>query len=108
MIKRKVKKRLGFYGISEIKNHAWFRDINWNELLMKKLKSPYIPKDGDNFDKKFCEYTNEFYKDNNIKEKYNNIVKQKDYLNLFKNYTYIRKEEKDKVIKDLYYLNLYK
>ena len=62
MIKRKVRKRLGFYGINEIKNHAWFRDINWNELLMKKLKSPYIPKDGDNFDKKFCEYTNEFYK----------------------------------------------
>ena len=107
MIKRKVRKRLGFYGINEIKNHAWFRDINWNELLMKKLKSPYIPKDGDNFDKKFCEFTNEFYKDNNIKEKYNNIVKQKDYLNLFKNYTYIRKEEKDKVIKDLYYSNDY-
>ena len=105
MIKRKVRKRLGFYGINEIKNHAWFKDINWNELLLKKLKSPYIPKDGDNFDKKFCEYTNEFYKDINIKEKYNNMIKHKDLLNLFKNYTYLRKEEKDKVIKDLYYIN---
>ena len=105
MIKRKVRKRLGFYGINEIKNHAWFKDINWNELLLKKLKSPYIPKDGDNFDKKFCEYTNEFYKDINIKEKYNNMIKHKDLLNLFKNYTYLRKEEKDNVIKDLYYIN---
>ena len=105
MIKRKVRKRLGFYGINEIKNHAWFKDINWNELLLKKLKSPYIPKDGDNFDKKFCEYTNEFYKDINIKEKYNNMIKHKDLLNLFKNYTYLRKEEKDNDIKDLYDIN---
>ena len=107
MIKRKVRKRLGFYGINEIKNHAWFRDINWNELLMKKLKSPYIPKDGDNFDKKFCEFTNDSYKENNIKEKYNNLLKKKDYLNLFKNYTYLRPEEKEKVVIDLYYNNGY-
>ena len=30
MIKRKVKKRLGYYGIGEIKNHPWFKNINWN------------------------------------------------------------------------------
>ena len=103
MIKRKVRKRLGFYGINEIKNHAWFRDINWDYLLMKKIKSPYLPKDGDNFDKKFCEVTNEFYKDINIKEKYNNLIKQKDYFNLFKNYTFIRQEEKERVLNDYYY-----
>ena len=103
MIKRKVRKRLGFYGINEIKNHAWFKDINWDKLLMKKIISPYIPKDGDNFDKKFCEFTNEFYKDIKIKEKYNNIIRQKDYSNIFKNYTYLRQEEKDKVVQDLYY-----
>ena len=103
MMKRKVKKRLGFYGVNEIKTHAWFREVNWDLLSKKKIKSPYIPKQGDNFDKKFCEFTNEFYKEINMKEKYNNIIKQKDYVNLFKNYTYIRPEEKDKVLNDYYY-----
>ena len=105
MIKRKVRKRLGFYGINEIKNHAWFRGINWNLLLMKKIKSPYIPREGDNFDKKFCEFTNEFYMEINMKDKYNNIIKQKDYLNLFQNYTYLRPEEKDKVMNEFYFKN---
>lgn len=38
-------KRLG--GINdaiEVKQHKWFHDINWNLLLMKKLKPPYIPR----------------------------------------------------------------
>ena len=107
MIKRKVRKRLGFFGINEIKNHVWFKDVNWDELLIKKIESPYIPSEGDNFDKKFCEFTNESYKENNIKEKYNNLLKKKDYLNLFKNYTYLRPEEKEKVVIDLYYNNGY-
>ena len=105
MIKRKVKKRLGYYGIGEIKNHPWFKNINWNELLKKKVISPYIPNDGDNFDKKFCEMTNEFYKDINIKEKYNNIIGQKNYLNLFKNYTFLRTEEKNKIVNEYYFDN---
>ena len=107
MIKRKVRKRLGFFGINEIKNHSWLKDVNWDELLIKKIESPYIPSEGDNFDKKFCEFTNEFYEENNMKEKYNNLLKQKDHLNLFKNYTYIRQEEKEKIFGEMHYKNKY-
>ena len=102
MMKRKFRKRLGYYGINEIKNHPWFRDVKWDELLIKKIKSPYVPKNGDNFDKKFCEATHEFNKDNNIKEKYNNIIHQKDYINLFQNYTFLREEEKEKIFNDYF------
>ena len=106
MIKRKVRKRLGYYGIDEIKNHPWFKDVSWTELYLKKIKSPYIPKNGDNFDKKFCEATNDFNnKDINIKKKYNNIIKQKDYFNLFQNYTFLRQEEKEKIFSDFYFEN---
>ena len=106
MIKRKVRKRLGYYGIDEIKNHPWFKDVSWTELYLKKIKSPYIPKNGDNFDKKFCEATNDFNnKDINIKEKYNNIIKQKDYFNLFQNYTFLRQEEKEKIFSDFNFEN---
>ena len=102
MIKRKVRKRLGFYGINEIKNHAWFKGLNWDKLLMKKIKTPYIPKEGDNFDKKFCEGTDNFFEEINVREKYNNFLKQNDYMNIFINYTFLREEEKAKVLNDFY------
>ena len=105
MMKRKFRKRLGYYGINEIKNHPWLRDVNWDNLLMKKIKSPYIPKNGDNFDKKFCQATNEFNKDSSNKEKFKNIIKQKDYLNLFQNYTFLREEEKQKIFVDYFEIN---
>ena len=101
MIQRKVIKRLGYKGINEIKNHIWFKDIDWTKLLLKKVKSPFIPKEGDNFDKKFCEASDNFNDiDGDTKDKFNILMKRKEFRNLFWNYTYIREEEKQKVIKD--------
>ena len=40
----------------------WFKGYNWDELLNKKVKSPFIPPKEDNFDAK---YTNADWKDNN-------------------------------------------
>ena len=103
MMQRKVAKRLGYNGIREIKNHLWFQDIDWDELLMKKIKSPFVPKEGDNFDKKFCEASDNFGDiDSNIKNKYNDFMATKEFKNLFWNYTYIREEEKDKVMEKYY------
>ena len=42
MIKRKVRKRLGYYGIDEIKNHPFFRNLDWDNL--RNTKPPFIPK----------------------------------------------------------------
>lgn len=29
--------------VSEIKNHPWLRDVNWNEVLEKNIQPPFIP-----------------------------------------------------------------
>ena len=103
MIQRKVFKRLGYNGINEIKNHFWFKDIDWNELMKKNAKSPFIPKDGDNFDKKFCEASDNFFDiDENAIDKYKLLIKRKELNNLFWNYTYIREEEKQQVLQNYY------
>ena len=31
-------------GINDIKNHRFFKTMDWNALLIKALKAPYIPK----------------------------------------------------------------
>lgn len=33
--------RLGVNGVSEIKLHSWFSDINWNEI--KNTTAPFVP-----------------------------------------------------------------
>ncbi len=45
-------------GAEEVINHKWFKNLNWNGILNKKIKAPYIPKikdelDVSNFDKVF-------------------------------------------------------
>ena len=52
LLQRKPQTRLGLNGPSEVKNHIWLRDYDWQALLEKKLIAPYQPeKNTDNFDK---------------------------------------------------------
>ena len=30
-------------GADDIKNHSWFSSINWESLLKKRIKAPFIP-----------------------------------------------------------------
>ena len=51
----------GIEGADEIKRHAWFRDIDWDRLIERKVTPPFVPKiktarDTSNFDE---EFTNE-------------------------------------------------
>ena len=81
LLQRRPVKRLGYSGIKELKNHSWMKDINWDLLKNKKIKSPFIPKEGkEYYDKKYC------LKDNNDNNK---LINLKGYQNVFKNYTYI-------------------
>ena len=81
LLQRRPIKRLGYSGIREIKNHVWMKDINWELLKNKKLRSPYIPKEGkEYYDKKYC------LKDNNDNNK---LINVKGYQHVFKNYAYI-------------------
>jgi hypothetical protein len=53
LLQRKPANRLGFGGIDELKNHIWLKDFEWDNLIQKKMLSPYIPASGcDNFDAK--------------------------------------------------------
>ena len=43
MLERDPKKRLGAGGIEEIKDHPFFKGINWKKLYNKEVKPPFIP-----------------------------------------------------------------
>ena len=92
LLYRKPHKRLGCNNINEIKEHSWFKNINWDELLNKKMKSPFIPKDGDNFDKRYCESVEQI--DTQTKERYQYYKSKSKFKSLFINYTFIRDEDK--------------
>ena len=36
-------KRFGSAGCNEIKNHPWFKSIDWKAMVEKDIKSPYEP-----------------------------------------------------------------
>jgi len=39
-------------GPSEVKNHVWLKDFDWQALLEKKIPAPYQPEQNtENFDK---------------------------------------------------------
>jgi len=45
LLKRNPEERLGSgpAGIDDIKKHIWFMDIEWDDLLAKKVEPPYKP-----------------------------------------------------------------
>ena len=93
MIYRKPYKRLGYEGINEIKECDWFKNFNWNELLNKNIQSPYIPKYGDNFDKKYCGSKENL--DKETIDRYQIYRNKEEFKNIFLNYTFIREENEE-------------
>ena len=51
-LQRKPGNRLGLNGPSEVKQHIWLRDFDWQALLDKTIDAPFKPAVADNFDKK--------------------------------------------------------
>ena len=43
LFQKSPEKRLGFLGAASIKEHQWFKNLNWELLLQKKLNPPFIP-----------------------------------------------------------------
>ena len=91
LLYRKPNKRLGYNGIFEIKNHPWFNDFKWDDLYKKIMISPFIPKNEDNFDKKYCGVDEII--DTKTKEKYSYYLNSDKYKFAFNNYTFIKEEE---------------
>ena len=81
LLQRKPANRLGLRGPTEVKEHPWFKAFPWKELYLGKIDAPFIPKDGDNFNFKHCNETDE----NGIEtqERYYNILNSNRYFRVF-------------------------
>ena len=93
LIQRKPKNRLGRESISELIYHPWLNGFNWEELKEKKMKAFYVPKEGDNFDKKYCLQSNKMGTE--TIERYKEITLEPNYGKIF------RKFDCDKVPEEL-------
>lgn len=86
LLQRKNTKRLGYNGIQEIKEHAWLKGVDWDGILHKKITAPYIPKNGDNYNKKYCQMEDKLNQSTIMRyQKYRN---EKNYREAFNNYTW--------------------
>ena len=54
LLQRKPANRLGLRGPTEVKEHPWFKDYDWKNLYLGRLRAPFLPKKGDNFDFHYC------------------------------------------------------
>ena len=86
LLQRKVSRRIGYGGIEDIKNHPWFRGFKWKELYEKKMKSPFVPRHGDNFDRGYCESEEKI--GNETYERYRLYKKKENFDRCFAKYTF--------------------
>ena len=85
LLKRKIKNRLGHIGISEIKNHPFLNDVNWEEIEKMNLQSPFIFYGEDNFDKSYANKKDEEYDELKIEEYVKLINDSNVYCNFYYN-----------------------
>ncbi len=90
MIVRKPSKRLGYNGIFEVMGHKWFDGIKWDDIEMRKMIAPFIPKNGDNFDRRYCEKVDKI--DTATNERYLFYKGKEKYKEIFINYTFVRED----------------
>ena len=83
MLQRKPVNRLGYNGITEIKDHPWLKYYPWRDLYEKNLEAPFVPKNNDNFDKKYCEGPDKI--GNDTLERYQNYYKNESLNEIFIN-----------------------
>ena len=96
---RKPRKRLGYNGTKEVKNHPWFKHFNWKELYMGKLTSPFIPKNEDNYDRKYCMSVDVVRM--KTKERYEKIVNSEEFKTIFLDYYYFNRNLKENLGDDI-------
>jgi hypothetical protein len=84
---RKPSNRLGANGISELKNHPWFKDFNWHELQEGRMEAPYVPSQTvDNFDQNHV--NNQEWKDLEQVKEYELLLQHQSTQKLFQGYFY--------------------
>eukprot|EP00340_Litonotus_pictus_P001372 CAMPEP_0170525474 /NCGR_PEP_ID=MMETSP0209-20121228/10949_1 /TAXON_ID=665100 ORGANISM="Litonotus pictus, Strain P1" /NCGR_SAMPLE_ID=MMETSP0209 /ASSEMBLY_ACC=CAM_ASM_000301 /LENGTH=457 /DNA_ID=CAMNT_0010814755 /DNA_START=199 /DNA_END=1572 /DNA_ORIENTATION=- len=87
LLQRKPANRLGLLGTSEIKEHPWLKGYRWKDLYDKKLQAPFIPKNQDNFDSKYC--NNQEKLTENTKAKYELHLREEKIKQIFKHFEFL-------------------
>lgn len=70
-LQRKPINRLGLNGPEEVKDHPWFKDYPFDDLLNCKIPAPFVPPNEDNFDHK---YANDNWKDEDTEQMKENAL----------------------------------
>ncbi len=98
-LKKNIPNRLGYhFGVKELKTHPWFAKYDWLNLYNKKLVAPYIPKNGRNYDKKYCESNDKI--SNSTFERYKGYMRKNDYVKIFEGYTYFNNDANSNTIEN--------
>ena len=89
---RKDIKRIGYNNDLEIKNHPWFSDINFEELVKKNINAPFLPRNNhDNYDKKYCEEIEKIGYETNYR--YEEYKANENYQDIFYGFTFYNIDE---------------
>ena len=86
LLQRKPANRLGLRSANEVKEHPWIKKYKWDDLYSKKIKPPFIPPEGDNFDKKYCNQEEKI--GGALKKKYEKFLSDPNYANAFDNFDF--------------------
>ena len=91
------KKRLGYNSSDEVKNHPFFNDIDFNKVLNKEYKPPFIPQLDNETDLKYFDQISIAEQPKGIKvneENIDNEEEEKDELHL-EGFSYEQNDEND-------------
>ena len=94
---REPENRLGYKSINELKEHPWLKYYPWSLIKDKKLPSPFIPENKDNFNKRYCENDEKIGEETN--NRYQEILAEEKMDNLFNNFYFNENEDKKRIIK---------
>jgi serine/threonine protein kinase len=99
------EERLGFgeNGIDNIKNHSFFKGVDWDKALKKEYKPPFVPELSNNIDLRYFDsnFTQEVVDINKIKDNNKNINttnEEKIIDENYKNFSY--NENNDELMKN--------
>lgn len=90
LLERLPKRRLGYTGSEVIKEHPFFKDIDWAKLQRKEIKPPFVPKVGSEDSVKYIdkEFTGATLTDTPDKD---SILKQRANKKIV-GFTFVRRE----------------
>ena len=43
LLNKNEKKRLGYNGCEEIMKHQWFKEVNWEMIILDRKQPPFVP-----------------------------------------------------------------